>query len=333
MDVLSDVLSAVRLTGAVFFDVEAFSPWVSRTPQAETFRRAVMPGAEHVIAFHVVMAGSCWAELPDVMPPMRLEAGDFVVMPMGDDHVLSSAPGMRGEADLGMYRRPADRCQPVPFVINEGGGPGHNHFVCGYFGCDIRPFNPLLDALPRMFHASVSPATQDWLLRLVRAAAVESARGTAGGEAMLARLAELMFVEVLRKYIDRLPDNARGWCSGVRDPQVGAALLAMHARPAGPWTVDTLAREVGMSRSGFAERFAAFVGVPPMQYLARWRLQVAANLLTGRRMSIAEAAAEVGYESEAAFNRAFKRFVGLPPGAWRKRRGDGAGTGGSPGTG
>ena len=321
MDVLSDVLSAVRLTGAVFFDVEAFSPWVSRTPRAESFRRAVMPDAEHVIAFHVVMVGSCWAELPDVMPPMRLDAGDFVVLPMGDDHVLSSAPGMRGEADMNLYRRPTDRCQPVPFLINEGGGPGHNHFVCGYFGCDVRPFNPLLDALPRMFHAPVSPATQDWLLSLVRAAAAESARGTAGGEAMLARLAELMFVEVLRKYIGGLPEGARGWCSGLRDPQVGAALHVMHAQPAGPWTVDALAREVGMSRSGFAERFAAFVGVPPMQYLARWRLQVAANLLAGRRMSIAEAAAEVGYESEAAFNRAFKKFVGLPPGAWRKRLG------------
>jgi AraC-like DNA-binding protein len=330
VDVLSDVLSAVRLAGAVFFDVEAFSPWVSQTPRAETFRHAVMPNVEHVIAFHVVMVGSCWAELPGVMPPIRLHSGDLVVMPMGDDHVLSSAPGMRGEADLSMYRRPTDRCQPVPFVINQGGGPERNHFICGYFGCDVRPFNPLLDALPRMFHASVSPTTQDWLLSLVRAAAVESARGTAGGGAMLARLAELMFVEVLRKYIGGLPEDARGWCSGIRDPQVGAALHLMHERPASPWTVDALAREVGMSRSGFAERFASFVGVPPVQYLARWRLQVAANLLTGRRMSIAEAAAEVGYESEAAFNRAFKRFVGLPPGTWRKRCGSHAGSGRRP---
>jgi AraC-like DNA-binding protein len=286
-----------------------------------------MPNADHVIAFHVVMAGSCWAELPGMMPPIRLNAGDFVVMPMGDDHVLSSAPGMRGEADLNMYRRPTDRCQPVPFVLNEGGSAERNHFICGYFGCDIRPFNPLLDALPRMFHASVSPASHEWLLSLVRAAAAESARGTAGGEAMLARLAELMFVEVLRKHISGLPEDSRGWCSGIRDPHVGAALHLMHDRPANPWTVETLARTVGMSRSGFAERFASFVGVPPMQYLARWRLQVAANLLTGRSLTVAEAAAEVGYESEAAFNRAFKKFVGLPPGTWRKRREAGLPTG------
>lgn len=145
---------------------------------------------------------------------------------------------------------------------------------------------------------------------------------------MLARLAELMFVEVLRKHISDLPDDARGWCSGIRDPQVGAALHLMHDRPANPWTVEALAREVGMSRSGFAERFASFVGVPPMHYLARWRLQAAASLLTGPRMSLAEVAAAVGYESEAAFNRAFKKHVGLPPGMWRKRRGSGARDGG-----
>lgn len=323
MDVLSDVLSAVRLTGAVFFDVEAFSPWVTTTPRTERFGRAIMPGAEHVIAFHVVTAGSCWVELPGVTSPVRLYAGDFVVMPLGDDHVLSSAPGMRSEIDLGMYRRPTERCQPVPLVLNEGGGPAPDHFTCGYFGCDIRPFNPLLDALPRMLHASVSSASRDWLLSLVRAGAAESARGTAGGEVMLARIAELMFVEVLRKHIAGLPDDARGWCSGVRDSQIGAALHLLHTRPSSPWTVEALAHEVGMSRAGFAERFVSFVGVPPMQYLARWRLQVAANLLTSQRMSVAEAAAEVGYESEAAFNRAFKKVVGVPPGEWRKRRGDG----------
>jgi AraC-like DNA-binding protein len=219
---------------------------------------------------------------------------------------------------------------PVPFVLNEGGGPDRSHFICGYFGCDARPFNPLLDALPRMFHASVSTASQGWLLSLVRAAVEESEHGTAGGETMLAKLAELMFVEVLRKYISDLPEDARGWCSAIRDPQVGAALHLIHDRAAQAWTVNTLAHEVGMSRSTFAERFTSFVGVPPMHYLARWRLQLAANLLTSRGISIALAAAEVGYESEAAFNRAFKKFVGLPPGTWRKRRADGAGVVGSP---
>lgn len=322
MDVLSDVLSAVRLTGAVFFDVQAFSPWVSATPHAETFRRAVMPNAEHVIAFHVVLTGACWAELPGLMPSIPLNAGDLVVIPMGDEHVISSAPGMRGEMNLDTYRRPADRRLPVPFVLNQGGGSDSSHFVCGFFGCDVRPFNPLLDSLPRMLRAAVSTTSQDWMVSLVRAGVEESRQGTAGGETMLAKLAELMFVEVIRKYIEGLPEDARGWCSGIRDPQIGAALHLIHDRPAHSWTVETLAREVGVSRSVFAERFVSYVGVSPISYLSRWRLQVAANLLT-QGMTLARAAAEVGYESEAAFNRAFKKYVGLPPGTWRERRQNG----------
>ena len=267
MDVLSDVLTAVQMTGAVFFDVEAFSPWVSVSPHAELYRRAVMPNAEHVIAFHVVLAGSCWAELPAAVPPTRLNAGDLVVIPMGDEHVISSAPGLRGQANLDIYRRHTGGDLPLPFVLNQGGGPERSHFVCGYFGCDRRPFNPLLGALPRMFHASISTASQEWLLSLVRAGAAESERGTAGGETMLAKLAELMFVEVIRKYINGLPEDARGWCSGLRDPQVGAALRLIHDRPAHAWTVDALAREVGMSRSVFAERFTSFAGAPPMEYI------------------------------------------------------------------
>jgi len=174
------------------------------------------------------------------------------------------------------------------------------------------------EALARIVHAPVSAETRGWLSSLVRIAVQETEHGSAGGETMLAKLAELMFVEVIRKYIDGLPKDSRGWLSGLRDRHVGAALRLIHARPSGPLTLESLARDVGLSRSVFAERFAHFVGVPPMQYLARWRLQLAAHLLQGNGTSIAAAAAEVGYESEAAFNRAFKKFVGVPPGAWRR---------------
>jgi AraC-like DNA-binding protein len=319
VDVLSDVLNAVQLTGAIFFDLEAFSPWVSATPNVQTFKHLAMPNAEHVIAFHVVMAGSCWAELPGVAAPTQLVAGDLVVVPMGDEHVLSSEPGMRGQPSLDHYRRPIDRALPVPFILNQGQGLERSHVICGFFGCDLRPFNPLLEALPRVFHASVSAASQDWLLSLVRAAVAEHQHGTDGRETMLAKIAELMFVEVIRKYIAGLPADTHGWCSGLRDPKVSAALGLIHARPAEPWTVELLARHVGMSRSAFAERFTHFVGVPPMQYLAQWRLQRAAGLLSKSAVSVGRAAAEVGYESEAAFNRAFKKLVGVPPGQWRKR--------------
>jgi AraC-like DNA-binding protein len=319
MDVLSEVLRAVRLTGAIFFDVEARIPWVAHTPPVRDFARAVMPGSEHVIAFHILTRGSCWAEVVDgSVPPVRLYAGDLIVLPIGDEHVLCSAPGMRATPDLSRYARPVNGRLPFPVLVNEGGGPDTCHFVCGYFGCDSRPFNPVLEALPRMVHASVSPETQSWLSSLVRVAVQETEHRSAGGETMLAKLAELMFVEVIRKYIDGLPEDSRGWFAGLRDRRVGAALRLIHARPSEPLTLDSLARDVGLSRSVFAERFAHFVGVPPMHYLARWRLQLAAHLLEGNGYSIAAAAAAVGYESEAAFNRAFKKFVGIPPGAWRR---------------
>jgi AraC-like DNA-binding protein len=320
MDVLSDVLTTVQLTGAIFFDLDACPPFASATPDGHLFRQHLMPAAEHIIAFHVVAAGSCWAEVPDSGASIKLHTGDLVVVPTGQAHVMSSAPGLRGEPNLDLYRRPEGGTLPVPFVFNQDAPGERTHLICGFFGCDRRPFNPLLEALPPIFHASVSSASQQWLLSLVRAGAAEYEHLTPGGETMLAKVAELMFVEVIRKYITSLPADARGWCSALRDPHVSAALKAIHQRPTEAWTVDALAREAGMSRSMFAERFTAFVGEPPMQYLARWRLQRAATLLTKQGIGVAQAAAESGYESEAAFSRAFKRFVGMSPGAWRRQR-------------
>jgi AraC-like DNA-binding protein len=258
--------------------------------------------------------------VPDAGPALELHAGDLVVVPTGQAHILSSAPGLRSEPNLDFYKRPQGGTLPVPFRFNQDGAGEPTHLICGFFGCDRRPFNPLLEALPPMFHASVSSSSQQWLLSLVRAGAAEYEHITPGGETMLAKVAELMFVEVIRKYISSLPPDARGWCSALRDPQVSDALKAIHQRPTETWTVDALAREAGMSRSTFAERFGAFVGEPPMQYLARWRLQRAATLLTKQGIGVAQAAAESGYESEAAFSRAFKRSVGMSPGAWRRQR-------------
>ncbi len=320
MDVLSDVLRAVQLTGAVFFDMESHSPWVGTTPEASVIAGIVMPEAEHIICFHALVAGSCWVELTDRSEPaIRLEAGDIVVIPKGDAHVLSSSPGLRGEANMAAYRRPPGHSLPMPHVLNEVATGGEAcSFVCGYFGCDVRPFNPLLDALPRLFHARISSTSQNWLSSLVRVGVDESEQRGGGREIMLAKLAELMFVEVVRKHIDSLTEDARGWFSGLRDHHIGTALRLIHARPAEAWTLEGLARQACLSRSVFAERFAHYVGVPPMQYLGHWRMQLAARLLERGDLSIAEVAVEAGYESEAAFNRAFKKFVGMPPGAWRR---------------
>jgi AraC-like DNA-binding protein len=328
MDVLSDVLLAVRLTGAIFFNVEARAPFAAESPGTGEIADRVMAGAGHVISFHIVTAGECWTELIGACEaPVHLRAGEIVVYPHGDPNVMESAPGMRGQADGSLYYRPAERRLPFALRMNaETAGADACRFVCGFLGCDAGPFNPLLGALPRIVHSPVSPLGRGWLTNLVDMAVAETAQDSAGSEAMLAKLAELMFVEVMRNHITSLPDEARGWFAGLRDPQIGAALKLIHGRPCEPWTLDGLARETGMSRSSFAERFATYLRMPPMQYLGRWRMQLAARMLEDEHVAVAEAAGEVGYHSEAAFNRAFKRHVGVPPGAWRRGRSAGEAT-------
>jgi AraC-like DNA-binding protein len=319
MDVLSDVLRGVRLTGAVFFDVEASAPWVAATPKGAAIAGNVMPEAEHVITFHAVIEGGCWVELEDgSAPAFRAGVGDIVMAPMADPHVLCSKPGMRAAPNMSMYYRPTDR--QLPFVIDQlGGGGERTRFACGYLGCDLRPFNPVLQALPRIVHARAAEGPGS-MAQLVRMAIDESSARRSGGETVLSKVAELMFVEVVRRHIASLPKDASGWLSGLRDPHIGAALALMHGRPAEAWTIERLAHEVGMSRSVFADRFAHFVQDSPMHYLTRWRMQLATRLLERPNVGVAQVAAEVGYESEAAFNRAFKKCVGAPPGAWRRAK-------------
>jgi AraC-like DNA-binding protein len=320
MDVLSDVLRAVRLTGAIFFDIDASSPWVGESPSTSEISAAVMPDAEHVISFHAILSGSCWAALADgSVPPVRVNAGDVVVFPGGAANFMGSSPEARGEPNMAMYYRPIE--QNLPFtVIHGGGGDVRTHFICGYLGCDARPFNPLLAALPPILCARRPPGGSSFVTDLFHAAMAEGGSRRAGGETILAKLSELMFVEILRDHIESLSEDSRGWLSGLRDPHVGEALRLIHARPTEEWTLDRLARAVGLSRTAFTVRFTRYVEVSPMQYLARWRLQLAGRLLERRDVSIAQVGAEVGYESEAAFNRAFKKLVGVPPGVWRKGR-------------
>jgi AraC-like DNA-binding protein len=321
VDVLSDVLRVVRLTGAVYFDIDASCPWVGESPGTAEIAAAIMPGVEHVISFHAVMSGSCWAALGDgSAPPQQLNAGDVVVFPGGAPNVMSSSPGTRGDPNpLAMYYRPTDRHLPFA-MIHGGGGDERTRFICGYLGCDARPFNPLLAVLPEMLCARKPGDGSTWVTDLFRLALAEGGSGRAGGETILAKLSELMFVEIIRRHLETLPEGSIGWLAGLRDPHVGQALRLVHARPAEDWSLERLAREVGLSRTIFADRFSHYVKVSPMQYLARWRLQLAGRLLEQSGVSIAQAGAEVGYESEAAFNRAFKKFVGVPPGTWRKGR-------------
>jgi AraC-like DNA-binding protein len=319
MDVLSDVLREMRLTGAVYFDVHAGAPWIATTPGSASICEHVMPEFEHVIAFHIMMDGNAWAQLTDEPESaLYLDAGDAVIVPRGHSHIVSSERDDRAEPDLNMYRRaPLDA---LPFVFNQFGGQGEKaRIICAFLGCNLRPYNPVLEALPPMLHVKRASAAGSLTFDLMRVALEESQQPRAGGETILAKVSELMFLHAVRQYIDSLPADSTGWLAALRDRYVSAALRAMHAKPAEAWTLDTLGREAGLSRTAFATRFSEVMGMPAIQYLSNWRLQLAAGLLDRQGMSIAQIAADVGFGSEAAFNRAFKRQVGMPPGAWRLR--------------
>jgi AraC-like DNA-binding protein len=320
MDVLSEVLQTVRLNGAIFFDMVFFPPWVGQSPPTSVIAGSVMPDAEHVINFHFLLEGSCWAERDGAGEgPVQLSAGDAIIFPMGDANVLSSSPGMRADPDLARYYRPSDK--QLPFVLHQTGNCGERcHFVCGYLGCDAHPFNPLLEALPRTLLTKYRAPRGELLDHLIRLACQESGASRSGGETILAKVSELIFVEAIRDHIERLPDRSQGWLSGLRDSHIGRALQLIHANPSKDFSLPGLAREVGLSRTIFADRFAGFLGIGPMHYVARWRMQLASRLLDRAGTSVAQVGAEVGYESEAAFNRAFKRYVGMPPGEWRRGR-------------
>jgi AraC-like DNA-binding protein len=319
VDVLSDVLLAVRLKGALFFDIDAYSPWATESPSGAEIAARISADYDHVIAFHVITEGSCWAapvDRPD--SGVRVNAGEMVVYPTGEANILASTPGMRARPDASRYYHPVHETLPFPIEVNSDGSGDRCRFACGFLACDSQPFNPLLESLPRLLRAPVSARSWSWMTALLEAAVEASQHRDAGQEAMLARLSELMFLEALRAHIGGLPPEARSWVAGLRDRDVGQALRLIHGRYAEPWSVELLARELRMSRSSFAERFTGYVGMPPMTYLAQWRLQVAARLLQGGFLSVAQAAARVGYQSESAFNRAFKRQVGRPPGDWRR---------------
>ena len=326
VDILSDVLRTVRLRGVLFFDVIARQEWAAEAPAARDIAAAVMPNAEHVMEYHVVTRGSCWGAIVG-QPPVRLEAGDVALFPQGDAHVISSAPGMRAPVDLPFYFGAAHESLPVGVQLYGArvasgqplDGATETSLVCGFLGCDARPFNPLIATLPRLVHVK-SSGTEDWTAALMRQAVAESRERRPGGGAMLERMSEMIFVEAVRRYIDALPEGSPGWLAGVRDRFVGRALSLMHEKPTADWTVDELARKVGLSRSALHERFLEMIGQPPMQYLTNWRMQLAAVLLREGSAPIASVALDVGYDAEASFSRAFKRLVGVPPTTWRRRQ-------------
>ncbi len=328
-DVLSDLLRAVRLRGAVFYYVSCRGEWAATSPGGPEVADAVMPGAEHVMAFHMLAKGDGWAAISGESP-VRLAAGDLLMLPRGDEHVLSKAPSLAPlPFDPEWVFENRHQPKPMPIALHRGVvEPGaftpvedaESVLVCGFLGCDLRPFNPLIAALPRLLHLS-APRIGAWVSCVMEQAVAETRERRPGGDAVLERLSEMMFVDGVRRYLETLPDEATGWLAGLRDRYVGRALTLLHEDPARDWTVDALGSAVGLSRSALHERFVALVGQPPMQYLASWRMQVAAGLLRSTQSNVMDVALQVGYDSEAAFTRAFKRLMGEPPAAWRRKQG------------
>ena len=318
LDVLSDVLRAIRLTGVVYFDFTLKPPWVAEAPPSREIAGTVLPGSERIIEYHLLLQGSAWGHAVGD-EPIHLREGDLLLFPQGDAHVLSSTPGMRSAPDLSMYARSST---PLPLVYELGtsNDGGRTRLICGFFGCDERPYNPLLTALPALIH--LPAAATDVIARplgaMLEIAIREERRGQPGTDNVLSRLSELMLVEAIRRYLVELPDTQRSWLAGLRDPVVGRALEALHSAPREPWTVESLGRTIGVSRSVLAARFTDMVGHPPMNYLTLWRMQLASRMLRDGQQVI-DVAGAVGYESEAAFSRAFKKLMGTPPVQWRRR--------------
>ena len=325
-DPLSDVLRSVRLRGAVFYYVSFDGDWAAETPASPQLAEALMPGSDHVLAYHLFARGSGWAAV-DGAPPLRMGEGDIVMFPRGDAHLLSSAPGLHPQSDNSNWRF-TTRNDPKPIAVayHSGvlrpGSPGPAEeaptvVVCGFVACDTRPFNPLIHALPAVMHLRAGDLGP-WTTQLLDQAVAESREHRAGSDAVLERASEFVFVDAARRYLDNLPPGSSGWLGALRDRHVGQAIRLMHEQPAQAWSLEALGREVGLSRSTLHERFVELTGQPPMQYLANWRMQLGASLLRQGQAKVASIAQDVGYESEAAFARAFKRLTGQPPAAWRR---------------
>lgn len=317
MDVLSEVLKAVRLDGAMYYNAEFSAPWCFHSPASRAIARYLLRGSRHVIIYHLLTEGHGYAQVEGDDRPVTLNAGDIVIFPHGDPHTLGN----------GSPVRPMDSAQTLQKVVSgdlkvsrHGGGGEITKFICGYMACDPELSRVFLGGLPRMMTVHVrNDASGQWLENSLRYSVDNADASRPGGEAVLAKLSEVLFVETLRRYIAQLPEDRTGWLAGVRDPEVGKTLALLHHKPAHPWTIAALANEVGVSRSVLAERFRHYLSETPIAYLTRWRLQLGAQMLQSTSHSVAQIAWEVGYESEPSFNRAFKREFGLPPARFRSQ--------------
>jgi AraC-like DNA-binding protein len=317
LDALSDVLRVARLTGGVFLHAEFFAPWCVATKVSPQHCTPALGAAPHLIPYHYVVEGELQLRLDGGDgAPIVLSAGEVVVLPRNDLHFMGS--------DLALPPVPGREIIRLPspgelWVMRHGGDGPRTRVVCGFLGSEGPDTNPVLASLPPMLKLALDDgASAQWIRSTLQFAAEEVAAGRPGSETVLEKVSELLFVEAVRRHVARLPAGETGWLAGLRDPYVARALALIHREVARAWTVDDLGREVGLSRSSLADRFIRLLGTPPIHYLGRWRMQVATQKLRGTAASLAEVADMVGYESEAAFSRAFKKAYGTAPATWRR---------------
>ena len=314
MDVLSEVLKVVKLQGALFYNGEFSSPWSVTATSSRALARLVAPGAEHVIIYHLLTEGRAHIRMEDGTR-ISLNPGDIVMIPHGDRHIMENGPCKETIDDS---EQAAQVLAMKLKLCRIGGGGELTKLVCGYMACEPRLSQVFLSGLPPVFKVSIrNDPSGKWLENSIRFSVDQADVARAGGEAVRAKLSEVLFVETLRAYITQLAPEQTGWLAGARDVEVGKTLALMHRKPDHPWTLADLAKEAGLSRSVLAERFRHYLGETPMAYLTRWRLQLGAEMLGSTSYSVAQIAAEGGYESEAAFNRAFKREFQVPPARFR----------------
>jgi AraC-like DNA-binding protein len=311
-ELLAGVLAQLHLSSSIFLRAEYRDPWAYESPASHDLCSVLQPGAERLILFHIVASGRCWVEV-DGGSRLELEQGDIIVLPYADVHRMGGFQPATPVPIGSLLPPPPWMTLPV---IRHGGNGDRTDVVCGYLHCDDLLFDPVLRALPPLFAVRPPPGpAAAWVSASMQYALQASQQGGTSG--LAARLPELLFAEVLRLHVATRPPSSTGWLSAIHDPVVGPALRALHADPMRRWTVRVLAHEVATSRTVLDNRFRSVLGRPPMRYLTQWRLQLAARLLGATRSSISEIAYQVGYESEASFTRAYKRYVGLPPARWR----------------
>jgi len=309
MDVLTDVLESIHVRSLIVGRLEFTAPWGLRMTRGR-------PG------FYVVTRGTCWLEVEGLDAPIQLGGGDLVVLPRGQAHVIRDSRRTRAlpAADVLKSCTPHKTCQPGG-VFQYGGGGARTTMVGGCFRVDDATSNPLIRSLPPIIHVQGDGGTPvEWLEATLQFVAAEMASGQPGAETVVSRLADILFVQAVRAHLVQMRDHASGWLRALVDPQIGQALALIHEHPEEAWTVATLAERVGMSRSAFAARFTELAEEPPLTYLTRWRMTKASRLLRNGTSSLGEISGQVGYEAEAAFSKAFKRWHGIAPGMFRKHQ-------------